>query len=56
MNVVSAEQIREADRITIERGTAGEVLMERAGERVVETLKREFAPLKKQRGSKSNRS
>jgi hydroxyethylthiazole kinase-like uncharacterized protein yjeF len=49
MNVVSAEQIREADRITIERGTAGEVLMERAGERVVETLKREFAPLKKQR-------
>lgn len=49
MKVVTAEQMREADRLTIEAGTPGPVLMERAGERVVETLKREFSPLKKQR-------
>ncbi len=49
MKVLTAEQMREADRITIERGTPGPVLMERAGERVVEAIKREFAPLKKQR-------
>ncbi len=49
MKVATAEQMREADRLTIASGTPGPVLMERAGERVVETLKREFAPLKKQR-------
>jgi hydroxyethylthiazole kinase-like uncharacterized protein yjeF len=49
VKVVTAEQMREADRLTIERGTPAPVLMERAGERVVETLKREFSPLKKQR-------
>jgi ADP-dependent NAD(P)H-hydrate dehydratase / NAD(P)H-hydrate epimerase len=49
VKVVTAEQMREADRLTIERGTPGPVLMERAGERVVETMKREFSPLKKQR-------
>jgi NAD(P)H-hydrate epimerase len=49
MKVATAEQMREADRLTIANGTPGPVLMERAGERVVETLKREFAPLKKQR-------
>jgi ADP-dependent NAD(P)H-hydrate dehydratase / NAD(P)H-hydrate epimerase len=49
MKVATAEQMREADRVTIASGTPGPVLMERAGERVVETLKREFSPLKKQR-------
>ncbi len=45
MNVLTAEQMREADRRTIAAGTPGEVLMERAGTRVVEVLEREFAPL-----------
>jgi NAD(P)H-hydrate epimerase len=49
MNVVTSDQMREADRITMERGTPEPVLMERAGERVVEALKAEFSPLKKQR-------
>ncbi len=41
--------MREADRRTIAAGTKGEVLMERAGTRVVEVLEREFAPLNAQR-------
>ncbi len=49
MNVLTAEQMREADRRTIAAGTPGEVLMERAGTRVVEVLEREFAPLASQR-------
>jgi NAD(P)H-hydrate epimerase len=49
MNVLTAEQMREADRRTIAEGTPGEVLMERAGTRVVEVLGREFAPLSAQR-------
>ncbi|HTB15762.1 MAG TPA: NAD(P)H-hydrate dehydratase [Bryobacteraceae bacterium] len=49
MNVLTAEQMREADRRTIAAGTPGEVLMERAGTRVVEVLEREFAPLAAQR-------
>ncbi|HEV1287692.1 MAG TPA: NAD(P)H-hydrate dehydratase [Bryobacteraceae bacterium] len=48
-NVLTAEQMREADRRTIEAGTPGKVLMERAGTRVVEVLEREFAPLAVQR-------
>ncbi len=49
MNVLTAEQMREADRRTIAAGTSGEVLMERAGTRVVEVLEREFPPLAAQR-------
>ncbi len=49
MNVLTAEQMREADRRTIAAGTPGEVLMERAGTRVVEAIEREFAPLAAQR-------
>src|SRR5271155_579955 len=49
MNVLTAEQMREADRRTIAQGTPGETLMERAGTRVVEVLEREFAPLAAQR-------
>ncbi len=48
-NILTAEQMREADRRTIAAGTPGEVLMERAGTRVVEVLEREFAPLASQR-------
>jgi len=49
MNVLTAEQMREADRRTSAAGTPGNVLMERAGARVVEVLEREFAPLESQR-------
>ena len=48
-NVLTAEQMREADRLTIAAGTPGAVLMERAGTCVVEVLEREFAPLSAQR-------
>jgi ADP-dependent NAD(P)H-hydrate dehydratase / NAD(P)H-hydrate epimerase len=48
-NVMTAEQMREADRRTIAAGTPGDVLMERAGTRVVEVLEREFSPLSEQR-------
>ena len=48
-NVLTSEQMREADRRTIAAGTPGEVLMERAGTRVVEVLEGEFAPLGEQR-------
>ena len=49
MNVLTVEQMREADRRTIAAGTPGEVLMERAGTGLVEVLEREFAPLASQR-------
>ncbi len=49
MKVVTSQQMREADRLTIQRGTSSQILMERAGQSVVDTLKREFSPLKKQR-------
>jgi len=48
-DVLTSEQMREADRRTIAAGTPGEVLMERAGTRVVEVLEREFAHLASQR-------
>ena len=49
MKVLTAAQMREVDRLTIERGIPGIVLMENAGERVVEFLARRFAPLSAQR-------
>ena len=49
MKVLTSSQMREADRLTIERGTQGEVLMENAGRRVVEVMEREFAPLSRHR-------
>ncbi len=49
MKVLTAAQMREADRIAIERGIPGEVLMENAGRAVTEFLEREFAPLGDQR-------
>jgi ADP-dependent NAD(P)H-hydrate dehydratase / NAD(P)H-hydrate epimerase len=48
-NVLTSEQMREADRRTVASGTPGEVLMERAGTRVVEVLESEFPPLESQR-------
>jgi len=49
MKVLTAQQMREADRRTIEQGTPGDVLMERAGAKVVEFLESEFSPLSRQR-------
>ncbi len=49
MKVVTAAQMREADRRTIAGGIAESVLMGNAGRRVVEFLEREFAPLGRQR-------
>jgi NAD(P)H-hydrate epimerase len=49
MKILTAAQMREADRLTIESGISGAVLMENAGRSVVELLEREFAPLNRQR-------
>ena len=49
MKVLTAEEMREVDRRTIELGIPGIVLMENAGHRVVEFLARRFAPLSEQR-------
>jgi ADP-dependent NAD(P)H-hydrate dehydratase / NAD(P)H-hydrate epimerase len=47
--VLTAVEMREVDRVTIERGTPSNVLMERAGTRVAEVVSREFVPLSRQR-------
>ncbi len=49
MKVLTAAQMREVDRRTIEMGIPGIVLMENAGHRVVELLAEKFAPLGEQR-------
>jgi len=49
MKVLSAAEMREVDRRTIEAGIPGIVLMENAGHRVVEFLAQRFAPLSQQR-------
>ncbi len=49
MKVLSAAQMREVDRRTIESGIPGIVLMENAGQRVVEFLEKRFAPWSQQR-------
>src|ERR1051325_5194076 len=49
MKVLTAAQMREVDRLTIERGIPGIVLMENAGERVVEALATRLAPVSGQR-------
>ena len=49
MKVLTAQQMHEADRQTIERGTPADVLMERAARGVVAFLESEFAPLARQR-------
>src|SRR5215467_4814629 len=45
MKVLTAAQMREVDRRTIEMGIPGVVLMENAAHRVVEALAEHFAPL-----------
>lgn len=49
MKVLTAAQMREVDRLTIERGIPGLVLMENAGSRVVDFLRDTFAPLARRR-------
>ncbi|MCL4401928.1 MAG: NAD(P)H-hydrate epimerase, partial [Acidobacteria bacterium] len=49
MKVLTAAQMREVDRRTIEMGIPGLVLMENAGHRVVELLAEKFPPLSDQR-------
>jgi ADP-dependent NAD(P)H-hydrate dehydratase / NAD(P)H-hydrate epimerase len=49
MKVLTAAQMREVDRLTIERGIPGLILMENAGLRVVEFLEERFSPLANQR-------
>ena len=46
--VLTADRMREVDRLTIERGTPSQTLMERAGGRVVEVIEREFCALARQ--------
>jgi ADP-dependent NAD(P)H-hydrate dehydratase / NAD(P)H-hydrate epimerase len=49
MKVLTAAEMREVDRRTIEMGIPGIVLMENAGHRVMEFLAERFAPLADQR-------
>ena len=49
MKVLTAAQMREVDRRTMELGIPGLVLMENAGHRVAEFLQEEFAPLAEHR-------
>ncbi|HLY18217.1 MAG TPA: NAD(P)H-hydrate dehydratase [Bryobacteraceae bacterium] len=49
MKVLTAAQMREVDRRTIEMGMPGLVLMENAGQRLVDLLAEKFAPLSAQR-------
>lgn len=49
MKVLTAAEMREVDRRTIEAGIPGIVLMENAGHRVVELMAQRFAPLDRQR-------
>jgi NAD(P)H-hydrate epimerase len=49
MKVLTAAEMREVDRLTIEAGIPGLVLMENAGHRVVEFLAQKFEPLDAQR-------
>jgi ADP-dependent NAD(P)H-hydrate dehydratase / NAD(P)H-hydrate epimerase len=49
VKILSAAQMREVDRLTIERGIPGLILMENAGSRVVDFLRETFAPLDRHR-------
>ena len=49
MKVLTAAEMREVDRRTSELGVPGLVLMENAGQRVVEVLAHAYAPLREQR-------
>src|SRR5260370_25404449 len=45
MKVLTAAQMREVDRLTSERGIPGLILMENAGQRVVDFMAARLAPL-----------
>lgn len=49
MKILTAEQMREIDRRTVEAGVPSIVLMENAACRIVEFLERQYAPLERQR-------
>jgi hydroxyethylthiazole kinase-like uncharacterized protein yjeF len=49
MKLLTADEMREVDRRTIEMGVPGLILMENAGHRVTEFLERRFSPLQCQR-------
>ncbi len=49
MKILTAAEMREVDRLTIERGIPGLILMENAGGRIVDFLLQTFAPLSEQR-------
>jgi NAD(P)H-hydrate epimerase len=49
VKILTAAQMREVDRLTIERGIPGLILMENAGNRVVDFLLHTFSPLSEQR-------
>ncbi len=49
MKILTAAEMREVDRLTIERGIPGPILMENAGNRVVDFLRETFAPLSEHR-------
>ena len=49
MKVLTAAQMRDVDRRTVELGIPGTVMMENAGHRLVEFLEAEFAPLAAER-------
>src|SRR5260221_13823914 len=49
MKILTAAQMREVDRLTIERGIPGLILMENAGHRVFEFLWERFSPLSGER-------
>lgn len=49
MKILTAAEMREVDRLTIEKGIPGLILMENAGSRVVDFLRETFAPLENQR-------
>ena len=49
MKILTAAQMREVDRLTIERGIPGLILMENAGSRVVDFLRETFEPLSEHR-------
>src|SRR5579863_2618797 len=49
MKALTAAQMREVDRLTIERGIPGLILMENAAHRVAEILERLFSPLPSRR-------
>jgi NAD(P)H-hydrate epimerase len=49
MKILTADAMREVDRLTIARGIPGIILMENAGSRVVEYLQEAFSPLSRHR-------